>query len=123
MSGRTHSWAVALLGGVGMLMVPAAIVAGVVLGAGAPDRPHDPPRVVVPIGDGAGADRAMSRADDGAAVDPLAAHQAMLEQMRVNVTPQMLQTMNANPLTHSPGDLAEMERHATDIDRMLGRTP
>jgi hypothetical protein len=29
--------------------------------------------------------------------------------------------MNTNPLVHSPGELAELERHAADLDRMLAR--
>ena len=124
MSGRTQSWAVTLLGALGMMIVPGAIVVGVVVGASAPDRPRDSPALVSPIDDDAPADPALpSQSGRATVVDPLAAHQTMLEQMRVNVTPQMVQRMNADPLTHSSGDLAEAERHAAELDRMLARKP
>jgi hypothetical protein len=47
----------------------------------------------------------------------------MLEQMRVNVTPQMVQTMSIQPLAPSPVNLAELEQQAADVDRMLARNP
>ena len=47
----------------------------------------------------------------------------MLDQMRVSVTPQMVQIMNADPLVDSPAELQELERYEADIDRMLARTP
>jgi hypothetical protein len=31
--------------------------------------------------------------------------------------------MNANPVVHTPRDLAELEQQAADIDRMLARNP
>ncbi|MBI5090505.1 MAG: hypothetical protein HZB15_17055 [Actinobacteria bacterium] len=104
-----------------VLLVPTALVLGLVVGASEPDGPHPSPAPVVqPDERGSTGVTAQPAVDQGDALD---AHQAMLEQMRVNVTPQMVQTMNANPLVHTPGDLAELEQHAADIDRMLARNP
>lgn len=58
--------------------------------------------------------------DSGERLD---AHWVMLEQMRVNVTPQMVQTMNTQPPAPAAVDLAQLERYAADIDRMLARDP
>ena len=124
MTGSSNRWAV--VGGMlTMLLVPTGLVLGLVVGASGPDGPHPSPAPVVQP-DERGSTELTSRIAAQPAVDqddPRDAHRAMLEQMRVNVTPQMVQTMNANPLVHTPGDLAELEQHAADIDRMLARNP
>lgn len=124
MTGSSNRWTVAgpMLA---MLLVPTVVLLGVVVGASGPDGPHRPPTPVVQPST-PGSTGISTKTGTQPAVDPadrLDAHQVMLEQMRVNVTPQMVQTMNAEPLAHSPGDLAELERHAADIDRMLARNP
>ena len=99
MTGSSNRWAV--VGGMlTMLLVPTALVLGLVVGASEPDGPHPSPAPVVQPDE-----RGSTGITTGIAAQPavdqddaLAAHQAMLEQMRVNVTPQMVQTMNANPL-------------------------
>lgn len=123
MTGSSNHWAVA--GGMlATLLVPTAVVLGVLIGASEPDAPDAPPAAVVqPVASGpTTATRSVAQQATNPA-DPLDAHQGMLEQMRVAVTPQMIQAMNVNPLVHSPGELAELERHAADIDRMLARNP
>jgi len=50
-------------------------------------------------------------------------HQAMMEQMRVNATPEMLAMMDSDPMWRAmrTGEFAElMEEHQRQIDRMLG---
>jgi hypothetical protein len=122
MAGSSNRWAVA--GGMlATLLVPTAVVLGVLVGASEPDAPDAPPTAVLQSdapSPAATATRSAARPTIDPA-DPLDAHQGMLEQMRVTVTPQMIQAMNTNPLVHSPGELAELERHAADLDRMLAR--
>ena len=51
-------------------------------------------------------------------------HQAMMEQMRVGATPEMLAMMDADPMWQEmrTGAFAElMEQHQEELDRMLGR--
>ena len=116
-------WTV-LLGALTMLVVSTVVVLGARAGTSGSNAPHTPPSAVVqsdaprPIAVGRQEENRHRVADSG---EPLDAHLVMLEQMRVNVTPQMVQTMNARPLVPTLGDLAELERHAADIDRMLAR--
>jgi hypothetical protein len=58
------------------------------------------------------------------APDAHAGHTAMIEQMRRDVDPGMVERMNepAWREMRRPGMLAEMEAHQRTIDRMLGRT-
>ncbi len=125
MSGSTNRWTVTV-GMLVMLLVPTSIVFGVLVGASGPDGPDAPPAAVLP----AVPERYDSEDEARANQEPtletsrrLDSHQVMLEQMRVNATPQMIQSMNGAPLAHSPAELAELERHAADIDRMLARNP
>ena len=124
---QTHStWPVVLAGMAAMLLVPALILFPLVARGPSNDDPS-PLRAnkavvatSVLAGDlvtpptSARAPRTANRLD---------AHQAMLEQMRVNVTPEMIQAMNANPLAHPSYDLAELEQHAADINKMLALAP
>lgn len=51
-------------------------------------------------------------------------HQAMMEQMRVGATPEMLARMDTDPMWQQmrTGEFARlMEQHQQQIDRMLGR--
>jgi hypothetical protein len=109
-----------------MVLLPALVVAGMLAGTtGA--RPADTrPTAVIE----AELDRTTEIArpnTDGQpptrSGEPLDAHWVMLEQMRVNVTPQMVQTMNSQPLAPSPVDLEKLEQQAADVDRMLARNP
>jgi hypothetical protein len=102
------------------LLVTAAAVLGLLIGARGPDAPDAPPTAVLQPNSPNQATRATRPASQ-TATDPLDAHQRMLEQMRVTVTPNMIEVMNADPLAHSPKELTELERHAADIDRMLAR--
>lgn len=106
-----------------MLLAPIVIVVGVAIGSDS-NAPTTPPTVLQPD-----AQRSVAAPTEPAS-PPIPnpkkrpdAHQVMLEQMRVNVTPQMVQAMNANPLTGSPENLAEVERQAADMNRMLARQP
>lgn len=124
MSGSTNRWTVTV-GMLVMLLVPTATVFGVLVGASGPDGPDAPPAAVLPAA-APSAPEVTFRG--GQSVTPgaperLETHQVMLDQMRVNVTPQMIQSMNGEPIAHLPAELAELERHAADIDRMLARNP
>lgn len=106
-----------------MLLVPSVIVIGVAIGSDS-NAPTPPTAVLQPDAQRSGA--APVQPASPPVLNPKErpdAHQVMLEQMRVNVTPQMVQTMNANPLTRSPENLAEVERQAADMNRMLARQP
>jgi hypothetical protein len=125
MSGSTSRWTVTV-GMLVMLLVPTAVVAAVLVGASGPDGPDAPPAAVLPVVPSASEPEAVSRANQESTVGAsrrVDSHQVMLEQMRVNVTPQMIQSMNGELLAHSPAELAELERQAADIDRMLARDP
>ena len=90
------------------------------------NTPRTRPASTVASGDAPRVESANPGDIDGPAVDSdlrLAAHQRMLDQMRISVTPQMVQIMNADPLVDSRTELQELERYEADIDRMLARTP
>ena len=125
MSGSTSRWTVTV-GMLMMLLVPTSIVFGVLVGASGPDGPDAPSAAVLSAVPERSDQEDGARANQESAFETsrrLDSHQVMLEQMRVNVTPQMIQSMNGAPLAHSPAELAELERHAADIDRMLARNP
>lgn len=123
-TGQTSRWTVTL-GMMMMLLVPTSIVGGVLVGASGPDRPDAPPAAGLPAVTTPSDLKAAPRTNQQATLDNsrLDSHQVMLEQMRVDVTPQMIQSMNGSLLAHSPAELAELERQAADIDRMLARNP
>lgn len=124
MARSSNRWLV-VIGMLVMILVPTAIVVGVTVGASDPDGPHTPP-AVVQSGQPGSVGATRQRADSEPSIDTderRDAHQVMLDQMRVNVTPQMVDRMNAEPLTHSPAELAELERQAADIERMLAQNP
>jgi hypothetical protein len=55
--------------------------------------------------------------------DVHAQHASMVEQMRREVTPQMVEEMNAPQWREmrQPGMIAQMEAHQRESDRLLGR--
>lgn len=62
--------------------------------------------------------------DEGRMQTMLEQHRSMMEQMRVDVSPQMLERMNADPMWElmRSGELTEMMEDQQDqIDQMLGR--
>lgn len=125
MSGSTSRWTVTV-GMLVMLLVPTSIVFGVLVGASGPDGPDAPTAAELAAVPERSDPEGGAPANQGSALETsrrLDSHQVMLEQMRVNVTPQMIQSMKGAPLAHSPAELAELERHAADIDRMLARNP
>lgn len=63
---------------------------------------------------------------NGAMTAMLERHQAMMEQMRAGVTPEMLRLMDADPMWKAmrTDEFATlMEEHQDQIDRMLGLAP
>lgn len=120
------TWPVVLAGMAAMFLVPVLIVFPLVAGGPGADNPT-PLRATAPVvaTSVAAGDRVTppTAAHPPRTANRLDAHQAMLEQMRVNVTPEMIQAMNANPLAHPSYDLAELEQHAADINKMLALTP
>jgi hypothetical protein len=109
-----------------MVLLPALAVAGMLAGTSGA-RPEDTrPAAVIGAEPDGSAEIALPNIDRQPPTrsgEPLDAHWVMLEQMRVNVTPQMVQTMSIQPLAPSPVNLAELEQQAADVDRMLARNP
>lgn len=69
-------------------------------------------------------DRLTQMVQTGEAQGMLDQHQAMMDQMRVNATPQMLQLMDSDPMWQimRTGEFADMmSDQQQEIDRMLGR--
>jgi len=95
--------------------------------------------LVVPVGllwagvtlfadDSSGAERVVTRLDHAIATGELPQmldrHQAMMEAMRVNVTPEMQSAMDADQMWQlmRTGEFAAlMEEHQDQINRMLGQ--
>ena len=77
-----------------------------------------------PSTEGLRSDRLTHLVETGEAQDMLDQHQAMMDQMRVDATPQMLQLMDADPMWKlmRNGEFAQMMSDQQEqIDRMLGR--
>jgi hypothetical protein len=125
MSEPTDRWTV-VVGMLVMLLVPTAIVLGALGGTSGPDGSDAPRAAVLTVGQTPTSPEAAPPTNQEPTLDTSRradSHLVMLEQMRVNVTPQMIQAMYAAPLVQSDAELAELERQATDIDRMLARDP
>ena len=120
MTETSNRWAVAAAMS-GMLLAPTALVLGLLVGARGPDASDVRPTPIVGEQTTVAPWTNVVASRTASTVAALDRHQVMLEQMRVNVTPQMVQAMNVDPLAHSPGDVTEFEQHAADIDRMLAR--
>jgi hypothetical protein len=121
----THRWFV-VIAVAAMTLLPAATVAGVLIGAKGPDSEHTlaPPAAAVTrpsVGSQAvqGAPDIVDRT-----LDMLGPHQTMMDQMRVSVSEAMNDLMNRDPMwqmMRSGTFLAALEQHEQDIDRMLAR--
>lgn len=127
MSERSRSnWVVATTM-TAILLVPLLIVVAVIIGARAAD-PADigaPVSRAVPIAQNESPTKPAATA---VAVDSLAAmvqqHQAMMDQMRVSLSPTMTEQMNRDPMwqmMRSGAFIPFLQAHEDDIDRMLGR--
>ena len=126
---RRNTWIV--LGAmVAFTLVPVLIVVGVLIGASGGDdgvsapmtttTTAPPPVTTEDLGD----DRFTSMEASGDARTMVEQHQAMMDQMRVNATPAMLQLMNSDPMwqmMRSGEYIRLLEEHEENIDRMLAR--
>lgn len=110
--------------------LPVLIVVGVLIGAGGGDYPTATPMTTtttaapVPTTEAPTEDRLATMEAGGRARTMVEAHQAMMDQMRVNATPQMLQLMNSDPMwqmMRSGEYVRLLEEHEENIDRMLAR--
>jgi hypothetical protein len=111
------------VGVITIVVIPILIVLGILAGASRSNPQPTAPAAVVqsgPLEPAPPNDQRQPTPDSRGSLD---AHWVMLEQMRVNVTPQMVQTMNTQPLAPSTVNLAQLERDAADVDRMLARSP
>jgi hypothetical protein len=117
------NWIVAAFMTVAVL-VPAATVVGVLVGARGPD-PSDAraPAASLPVQSAAPA-RPL---EPTAAVNPpnmIQLHDSMMDQMRASLDASMNELMNRDPMwqmMRSSTYLDALERHEQDIDRMLAR--
>lgn len=109
--------------------LPVLIVVGVLIGARGGDDPTAARMTTttaapVPTTEVPAQDRLAALEADGGARTMVEAHQAMMDQMRVNATPQMLQLMNSDPMwqmMRSGEYIRLLEEHEENIDRMLAR--
>jgi len=91
---------------------------GVIIGVGISSSDSGPST------EGLRRDRFTHLVETGKAQDMVDQHQTMMEQMRVDATPQMLQLMDADPMWKlmRNGEFARMMVNQQDqLDRMLGR--
>lgn len=126
---RSRRWIVA--GGmVAVLVVPAVIVVGVLIGGSEPDKPHVVATAATPgtatqtSGNALAGDRLAALEASGKIASMVEQHQAMMDRMRANATPQMLQLMNSDPMwqmMRSGEYVRLLQQHEADIDRMLAR--
>jgi hypothetical protein len=126
---RSNTWIV--LGAmVAFTLVPVLIVVGVLIGAGGGDDGTAAPmaattRVTPSVTtDDLDGDRLTGLEASGDVRTMVEQHQGMMDQMRVNATPQMLQLMNADPMwqmMRSGEYVRLLEEHEENIDRMLAR--
>jgi len=116
---------------VGYLLLPVVIVGAVLIGARADDDGAAPATRVgstTTLTGGEPADvaedRLASLESTGRALTMVEQHQAMMDQMRVNATPAMLQLMNNDPMwqmMRSGEYVRLLEEHEENIDQMLAR--
>jgi len=101
----------------GLLSV-AVLALGVIIGIGIAGSDSGPST------EGLRRDRFTHLVETGRAQDMLDQHQGMMEQMRVDATPQMLRLMDADPMWKlmRNGEFARMMvDQQAQLDRMLGR--
>ena len=104
------------------LILPVLIVVGVFIGARVATTTTN--AAPVPTTEALAEDRLATLEAGGDARTMVEAHQAMMDQMRVNATPQMLQLMNSDPMwqmMRSGEYVRLLEEHEENIDRMLAR--
>lgn len=130
MEDRQRSTWLMVGGMVAALVIPALIVAGVLIGTSGPDDGRAAQATTTSSARSSGTtgnlpdDRLAvleARGDVRAMVEQ---HQAMMDQMRVSSTPQMLQLMNTDPMwqmMRSGENVRLLEEHEESIDRMLAR--
>ena len=126
---RRNIWIV--LGGLAaFILVPALVVVGVLVGASGGDDGTAAPMTrtttaPAPAGtDDLADDRLTALEASGDARTMVEQHQAMMDQMRANATPQMLQLMNSDPMwqmMRSGEYVRLLAEHEESIDRMLAR--
>lgn len=115
-----------------LVVLPVLVVAGVLIGARWGDDPSAPRMAAtvttttapVPTTEAPAEDRLAALEGDGRARTMVEAHQAMMDQMRVNATPQMLELMNRDPMwqmMRSGEYVRLLEEHEENIDQMLAR--
>ena len=112
-------------------LVPVLIVVGVLIGAsGGGDgtaAPMSTTTTTAPptaTSEDLAGDRLTVLEASGDARTMVEQHQAMMDQMRVSATPQMLQLMNSDPMwqmMRSGEYVRLLEEHEENIDRMLAR--
>lgn len=111
------------------LVLPVLIVVVVLIGGRGGDGTAAAPittTTVAPVAttEAPARDRLAELEADGDARTMVEAHQAMMDQMRVNATPQMLRLMNSDPMwqmMRSGEYVRLLEEHEENIDRMLAR--
>ena len=125
MSERSRAnWMVAATMAVAIL-VPAALVTGVLIGARGPD-PADaraPAASPAQTSDAGPAGPLKATAADEPP-NMIQLHHSMMDQMRASFSSSMNELMNRDPMwqmMRSPNYIAELEQHEQDIDRMLAR--
>lgn len=113
-------------------LVPVLIVMGVLVGASGGDddaaappmQTAAPPTVTTEDPEGPADDRLTVLEASGDARTMVEQHQAMMDQMRVNATPHMLEVMNSDPMWKMmrSGEYVQLlEEHEENLDRMLAR--
>ena len=118
-----------MLGATLFAVSPVLILVGVLIGGGgdkstaartATTTTAEP----VPTTEALTEDRLAELEANGDARTMVEAHQAMMDQMRVSATPQMLELMNTDPMWQMmrSGEYSRLlEEHEENIDRMLAR--
>jgi len=129
---RRNTWTV-LVAMAAFTLVPVLIVVGVLIGASGGDEGTIPSMVMKPTTtttaptettEGLADDRLTALEASGDARTMVEQHQAMMDQMRVNATPQMLRLMNSDPMwqmMRSGEYVRLLEDHEENIDQMLAR--
>ena len=107
----------------GYVLLPAAVVTAVLVDAdGDDDGRAAVTATTEPAADLAGDELAVLEAE-GEVRTMAELHQGMMDQMRVNASPQMVQLMNDDPMwqmMRSGQYVRLLEEHEQNIDRMLG---
>lgn len=115
---------------IAFVALPVLVVVGVLIGARGDDgrtaarMATTTTAAPVPTTEALADDRLAALEAGGGARTMVEAHQAMMDQMRVSATPQMLQLMNSDPMwqmMRSGEYVRLLEEHEENIDQMLAR--